>query len=478
MSSLKRNYIFDILNTVSSLFFPMITFPYVSRILGPEGLGLVGFMGSIVNYIVLIVSLGIPMYATREVAKVRNDKAKLSKLTKEIFCLHSLLAIGGYILVLIILFTVPQVFAHKWIFLLSSLNIGVNVLGVSWFYSGTEQFRYITLRGLVVRCISLPALFIFVKTASDIIPYMLVNLCAEMGNYFVNFYRLRKCINWKQWSLVDLDIKQHLPHIWILFISSVAITIYFNLDNIMIGFISGENAVGYYAPALKLQRILMGIVISVGTVVFPRLSYLSKCNSKEEYDKLAAKAIKVAMSIGLPLCVGLICLAGPLIELFAGVRYMPSILTLQLLAPVVFFGTLSNVIAKILVSSGNEKSMTKATIVGAIVNASLNALLIYWFSHRGAACASSIAEFSVIISMLIFGRKVIPLKLVGKECLVYPISALVMGIVIISLPISNLMLNVLFGFILGVIVYLVGLIIAREKLLLPSIINVFFKFRV
>ena len=104
--------------------------------------------------------------------------------------------------------------------------------------------------------------------------------------------------------------------------------------------------------------------------------------------------------------------------------------------------------------------------------------LLYCFSHRGAACASSIAEFSVIISMLIFGRKVIPLKLVGKECLVYPISALVMGIVIISLPISNLMLNVLFGFILGVIVYLVGLIIAREKLLLPSIINVFLKYRV
>ena len=456
----------------------MITFPYVSRILGPEGLGLVGFMGSIVSYIVLIVSLGIPTYATCEVAKVRNDKAKLSKLTKEIICLHSLLAIGGYLVVLVILYTIPQVYAHKWIFLLASLNIGVNVLGVSWFYSGTEQFRYITLRGLIVRCISLPALFIFVKTEADIVPYMLVNLCAEMGNYFVNFYRLQKCINWTQCSIVDLDIKQHLPHIWILFISSVAITIYFNLDNLMIGFISGEEAVGFYAPALKLQRILMGVVISVGTVVFPRLSYLSKCDKKEEYDKLAAKAIIITMSIGSPLCVGLICLSGPLIELFAGERYIPSILTLQLLAPVVFLGTMSNVVAKILVSSGNEKRMTKATVIGAIVNASLNALLIYYFSHRGAACASSIAELSVIVSMFIFGRKIIPLKLIGKECLVYPLSALVMGIVIISLPISNLISQVLFGFIIGVVVYLLGLLIAKEKLLLPSIINFFLKFRI
>ena len=477
MNSLKKNFIFDIINTVSSLVFPMITFPYVSRILGPEGLGITGFMGSIVNYIILIVTLGIPTYATREVAKVREDKVKLTKLTKEILYLHSMLAIGGYATVLIILFTVPQVIAHKTIFLLASLHIGVNVLGVTWFYSGTEQFRYITMRGLAVRCLSVPALFIFVHTQEDIIPYMLVNLCAEMGNYFVNFFRLDKCIDWKQWTWPELNIRQHLPSIWTLFISSVAVTIYFNLDNLMIGFISGENAVGYYAPSLRLQRLLMGVVISVGTVVFPRLSYLSKCENKEEYDNLAAKAIKITMSIGLPLCVGLICLARPLIELFAGEQYIPSIITLQLLAPVVFFGAMSNVVAKILISSGKEKQMTKATIVGALVNASLNALLIYYFSHRGAALASSIAELSVIVSMLVLGSSVIPFRLIGKKCLIYPLSALVMGLIIYLLPFDNSLLQITVGFVVGVVIYLFGLKMANERLLLPSIINMLSKFR-
>ena len=478
MSTLKKKFIFDILNTVSSLVFPMITFPYVSRILGPEGLGLTGFMGSIISYVILVVTLGIPTYATREVAKVRDDKSKLTKLTKEILCLHAMLAAGGYVAVLILLFTVPQVSAHKTIFLLSSLHIGVNVLGVTWFYSGTEQFRYITIRGLVVRCLSVPSLFLFVHTQEDIIPYMLVNLCAEMGNYFVNFYRLGKCINWKQWTWSDLSIRQHLPSIWTLFVSSVAVTIYFNLDNLMIGFISGENAVGYYAPALRLQRLLMGVVISVGTVVYPRLSYLSKCDDKQEYNYLAAKAMKVTMSLGFPLCVGLICLADPLIELFAGERYEPSVLTLQLLAPVVFLGTMSNVVAKILVSSGKEKQMTKATIVGAIVNASLNAVLIYYFSHRGAAFASSIAELSVIVSMLVLGSSVIPFNLLGRECWTYPLSALAMGISIYLLPFDNCLVQVLIGFVVGVIVYFFGLIISKERLLLPSVSNIFTKLRI
>lgn len=477
MSSLKRNFIFDILNTVSSLVFPMITFPYVSRILGPEGLGITGFMSSIVSYIVLIVTLGIPTYATREVAKVREDKAKLTKLTKEILYLHSMLAIGGYTVALVILFTIPQVFAHKTIFLLSSLHIGINVLGVTWFYTGTEQFRYITIRGLAVRCLSVPALFIFVHTQEDIIPYMLVNLCAEMGNYFVNFFRLGKCIDWKQWTWTELNIKQHLPSIWTLFISSVAVTIYFNLDNLMIGFISGENAVGYYAPALRLQRLLMGVVISVGTVVFPRLSYLSKCDNKEEYDNLSAKAIKITISIGLPLCIGLICLAKPLIELFAGERYIPSIITLQLLAPVVFLGTMSNVVAKILISSGKEKQMTKATIVGAVVNASLNALLIHYFSHKGAALASSIGELSVIVSMLVLGRSVLPFRLLGKECCSYPLSAFMMGIVIYLLPFNNPLLQITVGFVLGTVIYLFSLKMTNERLLFPSIINMLSKFR-
>lgn len=476
MSSLKRNFIFDILNTVSSLVFPMITFPYVSRILGPEGLGITGFMGSIIGYIVLIVTLGIPTYATREVAKVRDNKSQLTKLTKEILFLHSMLAAGGYVAAVIILFTIPQVSAHKTIFLLSSLHIGVNVLGVTWFYSGTEQFRYVTIRGLVVRCLSVPSLFVFVHTEDDIIPYMLVNLCAEMGNYFVNFYRLGKCINWNKWSWADLNIKQHLPSIWTLFVSSVAVTIYFNLDNLMIGFISGENAVGYYAPALRLQRLLMGVVISVGTVVYPRLSYLSKCDDKLEFDSLAAKAMKITMSLGFPLCVGLICLADPLIELFAGERYEPSVLTLQLLAPVIFLGTMSNVVAKILVSSGKEKQMTKATIVGAIVNASLNAVLIYYFSHRGAAFASSLGELSVIVSMLFFGSSAIPFKMIGKECLTYPLCALAMGISISLLPFDNCLEQVLIGFAVGIIVYFLGLRMSNERILLPSVNKFFIKF--
>ena len=144
----------------------------------------------------------------------------------------------------------------------------------------------------------------------------------------------------------------------------------------------------------------------------------------------------------------------------------------------VFLGTMSNVVAKILVSSGKEKQMTKATIVGAIVNASLNAVLIYYFSHRGAAFASSIAELSVIVSMLVLGSSVIPFNLLGRECWTYPLSALAMGISIYLLPFDNCLVQVLIGFVVGVIVYFFGLIISKERLLLPSVSNIFTKLRI
>ncbi|MDE5851164.1 MAG: oligosaccharide flippase family protein, partial [Muribaculaceae bacterium] len=171
MASIRKNYIYNTLNTISGMLFPLITFPYVARVLMPEGIGLVNFYNAIINYITIFCSLGIPLYALRETAKVKNDKCQLSTTTSEILLLNIIFTLFGYVLVTILTFTVPQIKDHKLLFILMSSNILFVTIGCEWFYQGIEDFKYITIRSLIIKTICVILLFIFVKDKSDIIYY-------------------------------------------------------------------------------------------------------------------------------------------------------------------------------------------------------------------------------------------------------------------------------------------------------------------
>lgn len=472
MSSLKKNFFFDVLNTTSSILFPLITFPYVSRILQAEGLGTIAFLGSIIDYIILFVGLGIPVYGVREIAKVKGNKWFLAKTSKELLTIHSLMGLFGYFIVVLLAFFVPQINQNIIIFLILSLGILLNVLGVNWFFSATEQFAYITIRGLIVRCLSLVALFLFVHTREDIVIYCIVNLGAEAGNYLVNFWKLNRTIDLWRIPLRSLELKKHVPSILNLFISSIAVTIYFNLDNIMIGFIQNEESVGYYAPALKIQRLLMGVIISIGTVVFPRLSSLSKEEDKTAFSSLSARSTQTTLSISIPLAVTVLVLAKHIVFFLAGESFTPSILTLQLLAPVIILGSLSNVTAKILISQGHETIMTMATVCGAVVNLLLNAFFIYLFSHRGAALASSLSELCVCTTMIFFGRQFLSYRFLSLKTFKYIIASGIMGFLIFVTQIAD---SYIYTFVicsvLGVFSYLSILAILKDDILIPIVID-------
>lgn len=195
--SIKSNYIFNLLNSVSQLLFPLITFPYASRIMMADGIGQVQFFSSIISYISLFTCLGIPMYAIREVAKVRNDVVKMSTTTVEILLLHAMLTIIGYVAVAIICMTVSDVQTDIPLFLILSATIFFTAIGCEWFYQGIEDFKYVAIRGLVVKIISIVLLFLLVKTKEDILWYGAYSVFGVLGGNIFNFIRLRKYLNGK-----------------------------------------------------------------------------------------------------------------------------------------------------------------------------------------------------------------------------------------------------------------------------------------
>lgn len=464
MVSIKRNFIFDLLNNISGLLFPLITFPYVSRILNPEGIGEVAFAQSIIAYFVMFAALGIPTYALREVAKLKNDKGGLSTFTFEIFVIHGILSIFAYAIALTLIF-IDRISEMRLTYIIASTQILLNLIGLSWFFQGVEAFIYITVRVLVFRILSLVALFVFVSESADIYWYITILVISEAGNNLCNIFQLRKYVSFRKVKFEWPNLRKHIRPIIRFFLLSVSTMIYFNMDNLMIGFIKDDVSVGYYNPALRIQRLLMGFVLSLSTVLFPRLSSLAH-SDKECFYSLSRQGFIATLGLSIPITFGVYALGEPLILLFAGDQFFPSILTLNLLAPVIIFGTCSNLLAKILISQEKERIVLIATSVGAIINLFLNAILIYYFAQYGAAFASTLSELSVLITMLIIGHSYLPGALFTKDTLKYLLAAVVMFLICMLLNnilSVNLLTKCIVVFISGICVYGLLLVITRES---------------
>ena len=287
--SIKINFIFNIINTVSSLLFPLFAFSYASRILYAQGIGEVQFFQSIINYVILFTSLGIPMYGIREIARVRDNPELLSQTTIEIIVLNLLLNLVGYIAVVLICLFVAKVQANILLFLILSSSIILTTIGCSWFYNGIEDFKYITLLGLIVKTISLLFLFLFVKTSSDILIYGIYTILGSVGCNIVNFLRLGKYV---RFSFGHLNIKRHVKPTCEIFLFNIVTSIYINLDTVMLGFLKNNISVGFYTAATKVSHILVTLITSFGAVLLPRSSNLIKNKQYEEFYSLSYKSYK------------------------------------------------------------------------------------------------------------------------------------------------------------------------------------------
>jgi O-antigen/teichoic acid export membrane protein len=403
--SLKINVIMNALLTMSSLLFPLITFPYVSRILLPEGTGKVSFATSLISYFVMFSQLGIPTYGVRACAKVRDDKRLLTKTAQELLIINLVMGALAYVGLFAAVLFVPRLQQEKELYLLVSLTIFFNAIGMEWLYKALEQYTYITIRSVVFKLVALVAMFLLVRAKEDYVVYGGLTILASSASYLMNFLHARKYISLR--PVGGYDFKPHLKAVTIFFAMACATTVYTNLDTVMLGFMTNNDVeVGYYSASVRIKSILVSIVTSMGAVLLPRASYYVEHGELEQFRKITAKALNFVMLFATPVMLYFIYFAKEGIFLLSGENYAGAIIPMQLIMPTLLLIGLSNVLGiQILVPLGREKTVLWSIIAGAVVDVVLNILWIPAYGAAGAAAATTGAEAVVLAVQIVALRK-------------------------------------------------------------------------
>lgn len=466
--SVKVNYILNLINTGTQMLFPLITFPYVCRVIEADGIGQINFFQSIISYISLFTCLGIPMYAIREIARDRSDVVQMNRTAMEILLLHSMLTLVGYAIVAILCLTVPQIQVNIPLFLILSLTIFFTAIGCEWFYQGIEDFKYITIRGLIIKTVSVVLLFIFVKSKTDLLYYGCYTVFGVLGGNIFNFFRLRKYIHRENIIFSELHIKRHIKPVLKVFSFSVVTSIYLQLNTVLLGFLKNALAVGYFAAATKVMQMLLTMSACLGSVMMPRASHLIAENKEDEFNRLIQKSYDFTLAIALPMTIGLIFCAPSLITALCGVKFEHSILPSQIIAPIILMVAISNVFGiQVLFPKGKINIVTLCCGIGAVADLILNLCLIPFFSYIGTSIAYLGAEVATTVSMYFIGRKYIPIIYFKKSHLTYALGCVVMalalyGISLLQLPTLTILL--LQGC-SGVLAYFIILCICKDEML-------------
>lgn len=466
--SVKVNYILNLINTGTQMLFPLITFPYVCRVIEADGIGQINFFQSIISYISLFTCLGIPMYAIREIARDRSDVVQMNRTAMEILLLHSMLTLVGYAIVAILCLTIPQIQVNIPLFLILSLTIFFTAIGCEWFYQGIEDFKYITIRGLIIKTVSVVLLFIFVKSKTDLLYYGCYTVFGVLGGNIFNFFRLRKYIHRENIIFSELHIKRHVKPVLKVFSFSVVTSIYLQLNTVLLGFLKNALAVGYFAAATKVMQMLLTMSACLGSVMMPRASHLIAENKEDEFNRLIQKSYDFTLAIALPMTIGLIFCAPSLITALCGVKFEHSILPSQIIAPIILMVAISNVFGiQVLFPKGKINIVTLCCGIGVVADLILNLCLIPFFSYIGTSIAYLGAEVATTVSMYFIGRRYIPIIYFKKSHLTYALGCIVMafalyGLSLLQLPTLTILL--LQGC-CGVLAYFIILCICKDEML-------------
>ena len=337
--SLKLNFVMNAILTMSSLVFPLISFPYVSRVLLPNGTGKVSFATSLIAYFLMFSQLGIPTYGVRACAKVRDDRRALSKTAQELLIINLVMSAVSYAALVAGIVLIPRLQQERVLYLVVSLTIFFNAIGMEWLYKALEQYTYITVRSIIFKVIALVAMFALVHAQDDYVIYGGITIFASSASYLLNFIHARKYIDLR--PVGGYNFKPHLKAVAVFFAMACASTVYTNLDTVMLGFMKDDDVVGYYNAAVRIKSILVSVVTSLGTVLLPRASYYVQQGKMTEFRAITRKALNFVWVAATPLMLYFMLFAKEGIFLLSGEAYAGAVIPMQLIMPTLLFIGLS-----------------------------------------------------------------------------------------------------------------------------------------
>lgn len=450
---MKKNFIYNFIYQILILILPLITMPYVSRVLGAEGIGTYSYTYSIAYYFMIIAMLGLNNYGNRKIAKVRDDKKKLSK---EFCSIYSFQLVTSIIMVIcyymcIVLFENQ----YKEIAFIQIIYVISSVFDINWFFFGVEKFKLTITRNIVIRLLSLVLIFIFVKETSDLWKYTIILAGSTLLSNIILLPFLKKYIFFTK--ITRLEVLKHLKPCLIMFLPVIAVSIYNIMDKIMLGIMSSVEEVGYYENSLKIIAVPIAIITALGTVMLPRTSNMISNNQEAEVKELIKKTMPFIMFLALPMFFGLIAVGKEFSIMFFGNEFAKSGVLMQLLSINIIFLSWGNVIrTQYLIPKERDKEYVISAFLGAIVNFILNIILIPKYAAVGACIGTIFAELSVVLYQTWVIRKELPVKLYMGSSIKFIIKSLIMFVIItfVGTQIENSLIRIITQVMLGAFIYL------------------------
>lgn len=400
---MAKNYFYNLLLTLANLLFPIFSFPYVSRVLGPEGIGHVQFVFSFALYFGLVASLGIPVYGMKEIARYKDDKEGRSQVFSELIIIYLLSTICLFLVYLGVIFFFPYFSANRGMYLAASLLVLLGFSYIDWLYTGMEEFKSIALRSVLFKAIGLALLYVFIKGRDDYQHYLYIMIFSFLGNNILSLFLINGRV---KFVFSNLQLKRHMVPLFFILGTSLASSMYTDMDTVLLGFLSNNKTVGLYTAAVKLSKIAIPFVTSMGIILIPKVAKYFAEKNMEEVQKMLNQTFRFVVFFAVPIAFGLALLAPEFIALFSGKEFLPATNSMRILSLLPLIVGLGHFFLYLgLIPSGKHREMFLCVLGGVAASLLLNILLIPYFHDVGSSIANICSEIVVTILYVHFIRK-------------------------------------------------------------------------
>lgn len=410
MPSLKKNFFYSALLTLANYVFPLITYPYVSRVLGVSNIGICNFVDNIVNWFIVFSTMGISVIGVREIAAVRSGEKERSRVFSSLLALNGLTTLAAAAVLAVAIFVVPKLFPYRSLLYLGVAKLIAHSLSLEWFFRGIEDFKYITDRSIVIKVLYIVAVFLFVRKAEDYGTYYLLLTLTVVANTLVNVLYSRRYVSF---SLKGLDMRRFAGPFFILGLNYVLTSFYSSLNVIYLGFVHGAEQVGFYTTATKILTIVTALISAFTTVMLPRMSAVLTEGRMDEFRTYVGKAFNILFLVGIPAVFLMQTEALDIVRVISGAGYEGAIRPMRIVAPMVLVAGMDQIlIMQILMPMKSDRRIFINSSIGAAVGILLNLLLTGWMGASGSAIVWLCAELAVCIAAC--------LAVFGKDGIVFP----------------------------------------------------------
>lgn len=462
--SIGINALISGLKTIISLIFPLLTYPYITRVLGVENIGKYNFSYHVVDYFCLLCSLGIGTYTIREGSKLRKNKKIFSDFASEVFTINIISTIFSYILLVLAIFISSKLQKYSSEILILSINMIFITIGCEWIYAVYEEYLYIAVRTIIFQIISLILLFTLVKNEEDLLLYCFTVVIGISGANIINVIGLKKYVKLR--LVFNKRIAVHFIPIIILFANSVATRIYVSSDIVILGLLTTDYNVGIYSIASKIYSIVKQVLSAIIIVSIPRLSLLLGENNREEYNKLVINIFYSLLTFVLPAITGLYCMRKDIILFVSNTLFLSSEGPLKILSLALFFCLFNWFFTScVLIPHNKEKEVLFATTVAAIINIALNFILIPKYMEKAVAFTTLIAELTSLIICLKNSKSLVKIEARTRDIISVIIGCFVVQYIcrILNSTINSSLKRISLAIFLSVISYIIVLFMAKNS---------------